>query len=326
MPESADALSRRWALASAVPALLVLLLAALGATTPPAPSSAAAAPAAPAANGTGTDGTGGPGTGADGTGGPGTGGQAGGGHGAATSPGAGLSAEADGYRLESPAAELPAQRTVGYPFTVIGRDGRPVTGFTPVQTKPLHFYAIRSDLTGYQHVHPAMAADGTWNADLAPLAPGDWRLYAAFSPADSPRRGSELVLSRTVTVPGAAMATPLPPAAGRTTVDGYTVDVRGEPMPGWNSRLTVAVSRDGVPVTDLEPYLESYAHLSAFHEGDLALAHLHPLNAAAPSPDGRGGPELTFHAMLGRPGNWRLFLQFQTEGRIHTATVTLDLA
>ncbi|HZE01023.1 MAG TPA: hypothetical protein VE155_04575 [Pseudonocardiaceae bacterium] len=31
-----------------------------------------------------------------------------------------------------------------------------------------------------------------------------------------------------------------------------------------------------LPVTDLQPYLDTYAHLTAFHGGDLAFADLHP--------------------------------------------------
>ncbi|MGV9264908.1 hypothetical protein ACWDRR_09625 [Kitasatospora sp. NPDC003701] len=233
----------------------------------------------------------------------------------------GLSAERDGYRLDPKDTDLPAGRAVGYPFTVTGPDGAPVTDFAVHQTKKLHFYAIRSDLTGFQHLHPAMAADGTWTADLAALTPGDWRLYTSFVPDTGPRKGSELVLSRTVTVPGAAAALPLPAPVGSTTVDGYTVTLRSEPMAGAH-RLTATVTRDGGPVTDLQPYLDSYAHLSAFHEGDQALAHLHPTDTV----DGdHGGPTLTFQALLGEAGNWRLFLQFQTAGQLHTAELTLNV-
>jgi len=38
-----------------------------------------------------------------------------------------------------------------YRLTITGPDGKPVTGFAVDQTKKLHFYAIRSDLTGFQH-------------------------------------------------------------------------------------------------------------------------------------------------------------------------------
>ncbi|MQS16930.1 hypothetical protein F7Q99_33265 [Streptomyces kaniharaensis] len=237
--------------------------------------------------------------------------------------GDGLAAERDGYRLDSSATSLPAGRAASYPFTITGPDGRPVTDFAEVQTKRLHFYAIRSDLTGYQHVHPTMAADGTWTTDLAALEPGNWRLYAEFTPNTGPRKGSELVLSRTVTVPGEATAVPLPAAADSTTADGYTVDVRGELTAGTPGPLIVTISKDGQPVTDLQPYLGSYAHLSIIHEGDQALAHLHPVTPATAE---HGGPSLTFYALLGEPGNWRVFLQFQTGGQLHTAVLTRHVA
>ncbi|MFE5586625.1 hypothetical protein [Kitasatospora sp. NPDC056531] len=240
----------------------------------------------------------------------------------ATATGEGLAAERDGYRLDSAATSLPAGQAVTYPFTITGPDGRPVTDFAEVQTKQLHFYAIRSDLTGYQHLHPTMAPDGTWTADLAPLEPGNWRLYASFTPNTGPRKGSEFVLSRTVTVPGQATAVPLPAATDSTTADGYTVAVRGELTAGTPAPLIVTISKDGRPVTDLQLYLDSYAHLSIVHEGDQALAHLHPVT---PVNADHGGPTLTFYALLGEPGNWRSYLQFQTAGQLHTAALTLHV-
>ncbi|WP_395292384.1 hypothetical protein ACF9IK_01295 [Kitasatospora hibisci] len=244
----------------------------------------------------------------------------------ATDPSAGdrgLAAEQDGYRLDAATTELPAGRAAGYSFTITGPDGRPVTDFEVHQTKKLHFYAIRSDLTGFQHLHPEMAADGTWTADLAALTPGTWRLYASFLPSSTARRSTEIVLSRTVTVPGTSTAVPLPAPAGTATVDGCTVALTSEPTAGAY-RLTATVTRDGRPVTDLQPYLDSYAHLTAFHEGDQALAHLHPADKV--DADHGGGPVLTFHAMLPKTGNWRVFLQFQTAGRLHTAELTLNVA
>ncbi|GAA1079153.1 hypothetical protein GCM10009663_21630 [Kitasatospora arboriphila] len=233
----------------------------------------------------------------------------------------GLAPERDGYRLEPRVAGLPAARPVSFPFVVTGPDGRPVTEFAESQTKRMHLYAIRSDLTGYQHQHPVMAADGTWTADLAALDPGVWRVYASFAPAVGSHQGTEYVLGSTVTVPGTATEAPLPAAAGTAVADGYTLTVQGDPTSAEAFPLTVtATGPDGRPVTDLQPYLGSYAHLSAFHEGDLALAHLHPIT---PVTAGGGGPVLTFYALLAKPGNWRVFLQFQTGGRLHTAAVTL---
>ncbi|MFE6748206.1 hypothetical protein ACFVGM_20315 [Kitasatospora purpeofusca] len=298
----AHPLARRWLLASCLPVLLVLGMAL---TVPPAPSAATART---------------PGA-ADTAGMPGMPGMAG----MAAAPGdapdlaaAGLVAERDGYRLDLAGPGPAAGRATDLRFTVTGPDGSPVTDFAVHQTKKLHFYAIRSDLTGFQHLHPDLAEDGTWTAALDALAPGSWRLYADFVPNTGPH-AAELVLSRTVTVPGEAAPVPLPAPGDTATADGYTVTLTARAAAGAH-RLTAVVSRDGRPVRDLQPYLDAYAHLSAFHEGDLALAHLHPSGTVGGD---HGGPELTFQALFPEPGNWRVFLQFRAAGQLHTAALTL---
>ncbi|MEU1404835.1 hypothetical protein ABZ471_21135 [Streptomyces sp. NPDC005728] len=234
--------------------------------------------------------------------------------------GNGLSDTRDGYRLTSSDGSLPPGKQAAYRFTITGPDGKQVAAFALDQTKRMHFYAIRSDLTGFQHLHPTMAADDIWTADLASLAPGTWRMFASFTPDAGTGKGKDFVLSRTVTVRGTEDKTPLPAPATTAEVDGYTVTVEGEPMAGMAHPLTVTVSKDGKPVTDLQPYLDTYAHLTAFHEGDSAFAHLHPTTKVTGS---NGGPDLAFHTELPTSGNWRLFLQFKTGGTLHTAALTL---
>lgn len=243
----------------------------------------------------------------------------------ATPSGDGLSAAGGGFTITSTATTLPAAAATDYRFTITGPDGTPVTDFAVDQTERLHFYAVRSDLSGFQHIHPAMAADGTWTASLAALTPGTWRLFATFTPASGSGKGADFVLSRTVTVPGTAMDAALPAAASSTTVDGYTVTLNGDLMAGMAHPLTVTVTRGGKPVTDLEPYLDTYAHLTAFHQGDGAFAHLHPTTTATAVHRAHGGPTLAFHAELAKAGNWRLFLQFRAGGTLHTAAVTLHV-
>lgn len=237
--------------------------------------------------------------------------------------GDGLTDAKDGYTLTPTATELPAGTDAAYTFRIAGPDGTPVASFAVDQTKRMHFYAIRSDLTGFQHVHPTMAADGTWTAHLAGLKPGTWRMYASFTPDSGTGAGTSFVLSRTVTVAGRAQDIPLTPATTTTKVDGYTVAIKGQQMAGMTHPMTVTLSKDGRPVTDLQPYLDTYAHLTAIHQGDLAFAHLHP---QAKVNGDTGGPDLGFHAMFPEPGNWRLFLQFQTTGQLHTAALTLHVA
>jgi hypothetical protein len=234
----------------------------------------------------------------------------------------GLAAQRGGYALTSTITTLPAGTRATYRFIITGPGNRPVTGFAVNQAKWLHFYAIRSDLTGFQHLHPTMAANGTWSANLAGLQPGSWRLFTQFVPQTGPGRGQDFVLSRTVTVPGPATTIALPGASSSTTVDGYTLILRGKLKANTASRLTVTIRKDGALINDLQPYLDTYAHLTAFHQGDTAFAHLHPQTKVT---GGHGGPTLDFMTDLPASGNWRLFLQFQTAGALHTAAITLHV-
>ncbi|WP_035304511.1 hypothetical protein [Actinokineospora inagensis] len=234
--------------------------------------------------------------------------------------GDGLTASASGFRFAPSVSSLPANQAASVRFQIQGADGKPVTAFESDQTKLMHFYLVRSDLTGFQHIHPEMAADGTWTAPVAPLQAGTYRAYTSFITKDSTGKAVPLVLSEQITVPGSASTQPVPAASTTTQVDGYTLTLSGDVKSGMAGTLTVAVSQGGKPVTDLQPYLDTYAHLTAFHEGDLAFAHLHPQGTVNGD---HGGPTLSFHAELPRAGNWRLFVQFQTGGTLRTATVTL---
>jgi hypothetical protein len=234
--------------------------------------------------------------------------------------GDGLAPTVAGLTLRLIDQRPPAGRPTTLRFQITGNDGRPVTTFAPDQTKLMHFYLIRSDLTGFQHLHPEMSTDGTWTTAVAALQPGTWRAYASFNAIDGAGKSTTAVLGEQVTVPGTATAVPLPAPAASAEVDGYTLTVTGQPMANMRHELTVNVTKGGRPVTDLQPYLSTYAHLTAFHEGDLAFAHLHPHGTAAGD---HGGPTLTFEAMLPRPGRWRLYLRFQTAGTLHTGSLVL---
>lgn len=214
-------------------------------------------------------------------------------------------------------------RPVGAPagqfaFQVTGPDGRPVTAYDVAHDKRMHLIVARRDLSGFRHVHPEMASDGTWRVDSPLGGPGVWRAFADFTPTG----GEALTLGVDVTVPGALTERPLPAATTSTTVDGYTVTLAGTPEPGRTAELTLTVSRDGAPVTDLEPYLGAYGHLVALRQGDLAYLHVHPDGAPG---DGRTkpGPEVSFLAEVPSAGVYRLYLDFKHGGVVRTAEFTV---
>src|SRR2546430_3662802 len=91
------------------------------------------------------------------------------------------------------------------------------------------------------------------------------------------------------------------------------------------------ISRDGQPVKDLEPYLSAYAHFTAFSETTRLYGHAHPLEYTGTgfNQTGKGwdgGPNLTFHAEFPGPGDYRAFVEFQTNRTLHTAELTLHVS
>ncbi|MFB7107769.1 hypothetical protein [Streptomyces sp. NPDC056190] len=238
-----------------------------------------------------------------------------GGHGGAR-PG-GLSVSENGYTLELDSTLF----TVGVQtvsFRVIGPDGLPVTEFVPEHEKELHFIAVRRDTSGFQHVHPVRDGNGTWSTELA-LEPGDWRFFADIHPAG---HDGTMTLGIDAAVAGPYDPRPLPAPAKSTRVDEYTVALDGELRPGEASVLTLTVSRNHRPVTDLQPYLAAYGHLVALRVGDLGYLHVHPEGAPG---DGTTapGPEITFMAVAPTAGIYRLFLDFQHNDVVRTAEFTV---
>jgi hypothetical protein len=143
-------------------------------------------------------------------------------------------------------------------------------------------------------------------------------VFADFVPAD----GEGLTLGADLAVAGTYTPQPLPGQIATAQIDGYTVTLAGDLRPGAESQLTLSVSRDGRPVTDLQPYLGAYGHLVALRAGDLAYLHVHP--AGEPG-DGATtpGPDITFHTTTPSAGTYRLFLDFQHQGKVRTAAFTV---
>jgi hypothetical protein len=227
-----------------------------------------------------------------------------GGHGASATP-AGLAATQGGYTLALAADRArPGRTSLG--FTITGPDGHPVTDYDVQHEKRLHLIVVRRDATGFQHVHPVLAADGTWSTEVD-LTPGPWRVFADFKPT-----GAEpLTLGADLLVAGDFQPAAPRPDTRTAVVDGYTVTLDGDLTAGGDTVLTPRVSLAGRDVTaELEPYLGALGHLVALRRSDLAYLHVHPEG-------------LDFHTSVPSAGPYELFLDFQHRGVVRTAHVTL---
>ncbi len=238
---------------------------------------------------------------------------------AADVPG-GLTVSQDGYTLELADPVPGAGDDVPVRFTITGPDGRPVSSYDVEHEKRLHLIAVRRDASGFQHVHPELADDGSWSTTLD-LTAGQWRLFADFKPAgqDGLTLGADLAVAGNYRLTSPAVET-------RTaTIDGYTVRLDGDLAAGKDAKLTLSVERNGRPVTDLQPYLGAYGHLVALRDGDLAYLHVHPDGEPG---DGttEPGPDVVFYAAVPSVGRYHVYLDFKHRGVVRTAAFTVSTA
>jgi hypothetical protein len=151
---------------------------------------------------------------------------------------------------------------------------------------------------------PRWPPDGNWDRD-GRRDGGTYRVFADFT-----RDGRQPTLGADVHVPGRLHAAPVPAAASTSRDDrGLEVRLRRD-----GGRVAFDVLRDGRTVNaELEPYLGAKGHLVTLRAGDLAYLHTHP-----------DGDRLAFETELPTAGRYRMWVQFQLDGRVHTAAFTQE--
>jgi hypothetical protein len=245
---------------------------------------------------------------------------AGGKAGAAAAPG-GLQISEGGYTLALETPRVDVGDRTQLRFSIKDGSGRKVTAYERAHDKELHFIVASRDLTVFRHLHPTRAADGTWSTTTDLPAAGGYRAFADFKPAK--QGAGALTLGADLAVSGAYNPAALPAVARTAEVDGYQVTLAGGLNPGKSGELQLKVAKDGKPVTDLQPYLGAYGHLVALRSGDLAYLHVHP-NGAPGDGATKPGPGISFTATAPSTGTYRLFLDFQHNGKVRTAAFTVE--
>jgi hypothetical protein len=224
----------------------------------------------------------------------------------------GLGVAENGLRVVVDEPQLRRGRTNQLRFRIVDERGRAVRDFDVEHTKRMHLIVARRDLTGFQHLHPTMNADGTWTTPLRLSTAGSYRLFADFS-----HDGKPTTLASDLRVSGTAELGPLPAPAPMATSDGG-YDVRRDSAAaraGQEAELRFTVTKNGRPV-QTEPYLGAGGHLVALREGDLAFLHVHP---------NEDGASIGFEATFPTTGSYRLFLQFKVGGEVQTVAFTEEV-
>jgi hypothetical protein len=188
--------------------------------------------------------------------------------------------------------------------------------FEYVHERPIHFLVASADLAEFDHIHPELSPDDSYQVVHTFARGGKYRIWADYSlPGEAPR-----VEDFDVTVHGPSDARPAAPAPEVK----LTLPERlraGEDIP-----IGIRVRDAG----ELRPYLGAWAHVIVIGQELASFAHAHPIeDAVAPGSlhthAAAGPPPDEIHVMTNFPtaGRYRMWVQFQKAGKVMTAPFDL---
>jgi hypothetical protein len=235
---------------------------------------------------------------------------------------------------------FPAQPEPGQPALVIFRLTEAASGkpLNPADLKLLHTRLMHLIITGqdyqfYRHLHPEGTSEGLYTFTVTFPAGGRYAIYNEFETATG-----QAVLYRTDLIidgPPTPAVEPAPAQSGLVQQFGEvkaTLQLAGPVKAGQPVDLSFNFERNGQPLTSLEPYLGEPGHMIVLAEDGNSFRHLHGHAASAnganpapmasdgaiaePDPATRYGPQVGYDLRFDQAGTYRLWAEFQYQGRI----------
>ncbi len=182
--------------------------------------------------------------------------------------------------------------------------------------KKIHLFLVNEELTWFDHIHPKYQSDGSYVVEETFPSAGKYILYADFKPSGSASQVEQYLLE----VSGDSKEKQ---TAKKVKAEGssgpYSISLIPDDGVFYAKReihFDGVINRNGksFDANELQNYLGSKGHLIAVHEESKTLVHLHSEIE---------NEKFHFHAVFPEPGLYRLWLQFQAEGKKYTVDFTL---
>jgi hypothetical protein len=193
-----------------------------------------------------------------------------------------------------------------------------VRKFTIVHERPMHLFVVGDGLEYFAHEHPVQQPDGVFMIDAALTKPGPYMAIAEFLPEG----GTPQTFQQMFTT-GEAFAKPAAPAIDTApkTIDGMRVSVDVSQVKAGDTRPLIVRIQDaatGAVVTDLQPYLGAAAHLLLVPADLTEAVHGHPDEQFREA-------GITFTPLVPRAGRYKMWVQFQRNGTVSTASFVFEV-
>jgi copper-(or silver)-translocating P-type ATPase len=199
-------------------------------------------------------------------------------------------------------------------------EGKPVEDFDINHEKLLHLIVVSKDLSYFDHIHPEYKGGGDFEITTSFPAGGEYKLIADYVPTG----GSTTTQTEWIKVEGTSVdAVPLQPDRNHSKiVDGLQVTLQNDhPRAGQDFELNFLLEDANTkePVTDLEPYLGAVGHVVILSEDTEDYLHVHPVDEKAK------GPEARFVTNFPNKGIYKIWAQFQRDGKLITVPFVIEV-
>jgi len=206
-----------------------------------------------------------------------------------------------------------AKQDIRLSVEIQDQSGKPVQSFDTNHEKKLHLIAVSKDLSYFSHIHPDYKGDGRFDVTTQFPAGGDYKLFADFIPTG----GSAMTKSEWINVAGdAAKQVPVRADDSLTkSADGKEVTLAFDKLQASKEAtltFTIKDDRTKSPITNLEQYLGAVGHVVILTEDAEQYLHVHPMEEKA------SGPEAKFMTTFPKSGVYKIWAQFQHEGKVLT--------
>ena len=217
--------------------------------------------------------------------------------------------------LKTKPAALRAGQKTELQFEVLEpQKGERVRKFRLVHEKLFHLFLISQDLEYFAHEHPAPGSGSIFRLRTTLPKPGLYRLLCDFYPEG----GTPQMIPRTLVVAGAGRPPALAPDLNPKRGSNLEVELATEPPQPIAGKKTLLFFRLK-PAAGLEPYLGVWGHMLAASDDLIDLLHEHPSIAD-------GGPQVQFNVIFPREATYRIWVQFQRQGKVNTVVFTVPVS
>lgn len=197
------------------------------------------------------------------------------------------------------------------------KNGKVINQFHQFQEKLMHLIVVSDNLQSFNHIHPQYKGNGHFEVAANFPQPGSYTLFSDYKPAGQKEQVSVLKAQ----APGKNL--------NSTKIDLNRNKTIADTKINFSTSQTTVKADEEVhlifklqnpasdrPIADLQPYLGEKGHLVILRQSSPLKAtdyiHAHAMKSTPPG-------EVHFMTSFPQPGNYKLWGQFNRNGKIVTA-------